>query len=147
MRKVEVSLDIRVPAATIISAFTEAGMLRDWWAVERSLIEKRTGGLYTLAWGITEKGFGYVSTGSVQEYDPAGLLVIGNFTYLNPEKSILGPMTLRVNATPTTANTSSLYLCQDGYQIGGDWDWYYKVVTDAWPTVAVTLKNYLEKKS
>ncbi|HNT20823.1 MAG TPA: hypothetical protein PKL70_10385 [Saprospiraceae bacterium] len=41
--------------------------------------------------------------------------------------------------------TTELYLCQDGYRDGEDWDWYYQAVREAWPKVLVTLKQYLEK--
>lgn len=145
MRKVEVTIEISTSPAKVIAAFTDPGMLRDWWSVERTLIDKKPGGVYTLAWNITDKGFGFVSTGVIREYQPNSKLIIDNFTYLNPEKSILGPMTLTIKAQPKGDKTE-FYLCQDGYQDGSDWDWYYNAVSQAWPTVADTLKNYLEKE-
>jgi hypothetical protein len=42
-------------------------------------------------------------------------------------------------------NSAELTLCQDGYQNGVDWDWYYEAVKLAWPSVAQNLKKYLEK--
>ena len=101
----------------IIEAFTDPVMLHAWWDVERTLIEKRIGGLYTLAWGITDKGFGFVSTGMIKNYIPESVLEIDNFIYLNPTISILGPMKLTVYAKEKNRG-SELYLCQDGYQSG-----------------------------
>ncbi|HEY0744160.1 MAG TPA: hypothetical protein VGD40_21990, partial [Chryseosolibacter sp.] len=74
------------------------------------------------------------------------LLVIRNFVYMNPEKELLGPMTLTVRVTQT-GTSSSVYICQDGYQHGTDWDWYYDAVKEAWPVVAKKIKTYLEEKS
>jgi uncharacterized protein YndB with AHSA1/START domain len=145
MRKVEVTIDINSSPKAIISAFTDPDKLRDWWNVEKTLINKKVGGLYTLTWSLSDKGFGYVSTGTIKEYHPDKILVIENFVYLNPEKSFLGPMTLTVR-TKEKGNTTEVYLCQDGYQNGTDWDWYYNAVKQAWPTVMQTFKNYLEKK-
>jgi uncharacterized protein YndB with AHSA1/START domain len=144
MRKVEVSSIIQTTPDRIISAFTEPEMLREWWAVERTLIDNKKGGLYTLAWNISDKGFGFISTGIIEEYNPANTLVIENFVYLNPDKPFFGPMKLTVKAEPK-GNGSVLYLCQDGYQSGAHWDWYYDVVKQAWPAVVLTLKEYLEK--
>ena len=144
MRRVEVTISIQTSSEKIIAAFTEPEMLKDWWAVERMLIEKKPGGLYTLAWNISEKGFGFVSSGIIKEYQVDSLLVIENFIYLNPEKTFLGPMTLTVSAKQK-GNSAELTLCQDGYQIGADWDWYYEAVKLAWPSVAQNLKKYLEK--
>lgn len=145
MRKVEVSAEILTTPTAVISAFTDTEMLHDWWNVERTLINKKSGGVYTLAWGISDKGFGFVSTGIIKEYKSDSLLVIDNFVYLNPEKSLLGPMTLTVKAQ-SKGNKTELYLCQDGYQYGGDWDWYYNAVSQAWPAVVLTLKDYLERQ-
>lgn len=142
MRKVESTIIINCSAEKITDAFTEPSMLREWWNVERALIEKKNGGIYTLAWNVTDKGFGYVSTGVIKTYR-SNFLEIINFVYLNPEHSILGPMTLTIK-TSQKENGTELYLCQDGYQSGSDWDWYYHAVTQAWPAVLKTLKDYLE---
>ena len=143
MRKVEELITINVAPHHVITAFTNAQMLKDWWKVERSLIDLRIGGLYTLTWNISENGFGYVSSGLISKYNPQSELVISNFVYLNPERQLLGPMNLIVRASKHT-NGSKVYLCQDGYQSGGDWDWYYEAVKNAWPAVLKNIKDYLE---
>ena len=145
MRKVEVTIQINVPPSRVIQAFTDFEMLRGWWSVERALVEKRVGGLYTLAWGISEKGFNYVTSGTIHRYDPNAALEIHNLVYLNPERPIFGPLVLTVSAAPKQSGTE-LYLCQDGYQDGADWDWYYEAVKAAWPNVLKMLKDYLEKQ-
>ena len=146
MRKVEVTTGIQTTPEKVIAAFVEFDMLRQWWLVERALIQKNRGGAYTLAWNISDKGIGYVATGIVKEYDPGATLVVDNFTYLNPERSILGPMTLTVNAFEKSGRTE-IFLCQDGYRHGTDWDWYYEAVRQSWPAVLKTLKEYLENNT
>ena len=146
MKKVEVTIDISASPDQVIAAFTNEDMLNDWWQVERTLIEKKPGGSYTLAWAIGENGFGYVSTGIIKEYDLNGKLVVDNFIYLNPARPFFGPMSLIVSAKPKSAGMSEVYLCQDGYREGPDWDWYYEIVKQAWPAVMQTLKSYLEEK-
>ncbi len=143
MRKVEVKINIRTSPEKVIAAFTNPDMLKEWWFVEKTIIEKKAGGLYTLTWNVTEKGFGYVSTGTIKSYIIDKELVIENFVYLNPIKPLLGPMTLSIKAQEKDGMTE-VYLCQDGYQIGEDWDWYYEAVKVAWPDVMNTLKKYLE---
>lgn len=145
MKKVELTIEINTDAEKVISAFMDSEMLKGWWNVERALIEKKINGLYMLAWNIGDNGFGFVSTGVIKEYKPGNLLVIDKFVYLNPGRSFLGPMTLTIKVT-SKANGVELYLCQDGYQEGNDWDWYYKAVEAAWPVVAKDLKRYLENK-
>ena len=57
---------------------------------------------------------------------------------------MLGPMSLLITVDEGTRD-SKLYICQEGYQEGGDWDWYYRAVLDAWPKALEQIKNYLEK--
>jgi hypothetical protein len=52
-------------------------------------------------------------------------------------------MSLTVRAEQNKGETE-VYLCQDGYGEGGDWDWYYEAVKYAWSEVLKTLKEYLE---
>ena len=144
MKKVEVTEIVQTKADRIIRAFIDPAMLRDWCKVERTLIDARPGGLYIVGWNIGENGFGYLSTGIIQEYDPSGALVIDNYTYFNPQKQFLGPMTLTVKAIPKGRGAAEMYICQDGYRSGSDWDWYYEAVKGAWPMVAKQIRKYLE---
>ncbi len=142
-KKVAFDITIDVSPATIIRAFSEPELLKGWWGVERSLIELRQGGPYTLAWQISDQGFGYVSSGVVRRYVPERELDVGHMVYLNPGRAILGPMSLTVRTEPASGG-ASLHVIQDGYQSGGDWDWYYQAVVEAWPQALKGLKAFLE---
>lgn len=144
MKKVEVSIQIKTNPENVIKAFTDSELLKAWWGVEKSLIQKKVGGLYTLAWNVSQNAIGYVSTGIIEKYDPKHELVIRDFAYLNPDKPFLGPMTLTVKTREANGCTD-VYLCQDGYQEGAHWDWYFEAVKAAWPEVMKELKEYLEK--
>ena len=145
MRKVEATINIRSSPEMVIQAFVEQEMLKAWWGVERSLIAKRIGGTYTLAWRIDDNGFGFVSTGVIGDLDPSRQLIVDEFVYLNPARPILGPMRLTVRALRNGDETTVL-LVQEGYQEGDDWDWYYDSVRVAWPMALAELKMYLEKR-
>lgn len=146
MRKVEAQTEIKSSPQNILSAFINPKMLNEWWGVERQLIQLKPGGIYSLVWKITESGIGFISTGIIEKYVQNEKLVIKDFVYFNPEKSILGPMSLSIVALPK-GNVTELLICQDGYKTGGDWDWYYDAVTQAWPQALETIKDYLEKNS
>ena len=145
MRKVEATIDIAAPPDTVTRAFMDEQMLRDWWQAERTLIEPRPGGLYTLVWNIAPTGFGFVSSGLIKTYEPGSTLQIDKLVYLNPQYPPLGPMTMTIQATDK-GDATTLYLCQEGYGEGPACDWYYEAVKSAWPQVLQTLKAYLENK-
>jgi hypothetical protein len=144
MRKVEASIEINQPASRVFDAFTEFPLLKGWWGVERCLVEKRQGGVYSLAWDISEKGFHYISTGIITVFKPGRELLVDHFLYFNPDKQILGPTCLSLRLDEPTHGKTILQLTQGGYQSGGDWDWFYNSVKEAWPKALEMLKRYLE---
>ena len=145
MRLVAASIEINARPEKILPAFLNHEHLKAWWGVERSLIEPRAGGVYTLAWNISEHGIKYISTGVIDELIPGEYLMIKNFLYLHPEKKILGPMELEIDLIANDEKITKVGIVQSGYKYGGDWDWYYDSVVKGWPQTLELLKNYLER--
>lgn len=145
MKKIEVRITMRAEPRQIIRAFTDSEVLKDWWEVERSLIDLYVGQPYILVWLIGDQGFKHVTSGVIDAYDREGMIRIRDMVYLNPKRTIFGPMSLTVKTGKTYSGTQ-VYLCQDGFQSGGDWDWYYKSLKKSWPEMMKKLKDYLEDK-
>lgn len=144
MRLVAASIEINAKPGNILPAFLRQDHLRIWWGVDRSLIEPKAGGLYTLAWEISEQGIKNISTGIVTELIPSEYLMIKNLVYMNPGKKILGPMELEIDLMAHNEKTTKVGVVQSGFQYGGDWDWYYNSAGEAWPKTLDLLKKYLE---
>ena len=145
MRLVAASIEINARPEKILPAFLRQEHLKVWWGVERSLIDAKAGGVYTLAWNISEQGIKYVSTGIIEELIPGEYLMIKNLVYLSPAKKILGPMELEIDLMATDDKATKVGVVQSGYRYGDDWDRYYEAVLTAWPQALEMLKNYLEK--
>lgn len=145
MKKVEASIEVEASPQQAMDAFILPEHLKGWWGVERSFIEVKAGGLYSLAWQISDAGIKYISTGVIKEYQPKSKLVIEKWVYFNPERPILGPLELSFVVEPIGKN-SKISVCQAGYQEGEHWQWYYEAVVEAWPAVLKQLKKYLEQK-
>lgn len=144
MKLVEASIDLDFTPQEVLDLFIKPEHLKAWWGVDRSLIDLRHGGLYSLVWQNKEKCIEYVSSGIIDEYLPACQLKIKNLVYINPQRPILGPMQLLVMTTPVGNHSTQLTVVQSGYQEGSDWDWLYKAVLQAWPEVLLQIKKYLQ---
>ena len=144
MRSANAAIEIHQPASMVFDAFVEPSLLKSWWGVDNCLIEKNQGGLYSLTWETSPSGFHYVSTGIITVFIPGKELLIDNLVYFNPEKKILGPTFLSVELTEIN-NSTTVRIIQGGYQSGGEWDWFYDSVKDAWPKVLEDLKKFLEQ--
>jgi uncharacterized protein YndB with AHSA1/START domain len=145
VREVIESIKIRASQEEIMRCFTDQVYLKGWWGVERSFIDLTRGGNYVLTWNKTPKGFGYVSTGIVADYEPEKRLFLKDMMYLNPERPILGPMIMEIEISENNG-LSELKVRQAGYREGPDWDWYYQAVCDAWPQALISLKQFIEFK-
>ena len=77
---------------------------------------KNIGGLYTLAWNISDKKFGFVSAGHIKNFSSRDLRYLSN---RNDE--IFGTMSLTIKATVEN-NHLKLRLCQNGYHEAGNLD-------------------------
>lgn len=145
MRTVQTRIHVVTTPEAAARAFLNLDAMRQWWHVDRGLVEPREGGVWALAWERSEHGFKYVITGRIASLGP-GRVVITEMLYFNPDRPILGPMSLTVTAVPATGGCE-LTIQQDGYGDGPDWDWYYKVVSWAWPEVAKDFREFLEAKA
>jgi hypothetical protein len=143
MRKVEATAEVNCSAVSVFNAFIEPSKLKGWWSAERCLVEAKQGGIYSLAWNVSKQGFQYISTGVITVFNPPTELFIDHFVYFNPEKPILGPTYLGIKLDENRSSTW-VRLVQGGYQYGGEWDWFYEAVKEAWPKVLQNLKEYLE---
>lgn len=143
MKSVKATVVIPVDAGKALNMFLDLNEMKNWWGVERGFVESKPGGCWTVTWKISEHGFGYVTSGIITELIPSKKLKIENVVYLNPEKSILGPMTIKVDVETENQNTK-LTVEQSGYREGDDWDWYYNAVVDGWPFALKLLKEYCE---
>lgn len=144
MRLVEASIDLDLEPQEVLDVFIKHEHLKAWWGVNRSLIELKRGGLYTLVWQDREQCVEYVSSGIISEYLPACQLKVKDLVYINPQRPVLGPMELLVMTTPADEGTTQLTVIQSGYQYGPDWDWLYESVQRAWPEVLKQIKKYLQ---
>jgi uncharacterized protein YndB with AHSA1/START domain len=140
---VEASITIRMAPEPLLRQFLDLDTMTHWWGVARGLVDPQPGGLWVLAWDVSEQGFRYISTGVIADYVAGGVLRIENLVYLNPERKILGPMSLSI-AVKEEASGAKLQVRQSGYRKGEDWEWYHRAVVEGWPKVLVALKDYCE---
>lgn len=142
-RSIISDIRIRCKAEKIIDAFINIPKMKEWWGVDEGYIEPRDGGLYTLTWMRTKEGFKFISTGRINLYNYRSHLYLEDILYLNYERSILGPFTIKYDVEEKS-NYSILSVKQNGFGKGKEWDWYYNATTEGWSQALIMLKNYLE---
>lgn len=141
-RYVTAAIPIKATSEEIIGAFLDPAWLRQWWGVARSMVQARRGGIWALAWDLSERGYQTTRTGVISRLGPY-LLQIDSLVVFFASRKILGPLSLKLNCSPDH-NTTRVEIKESGYQEGGDWDWFYSAVQKKWDDSLVALKHFLE---
>ena len=138
---------IKSKAKVILEALLELEHLKQWWGVDSCFIQPKDNGLYCLTWLKSVDGIKFISTGRIALYNPRSHLYLEDMLYINSEKPILGPFTIRFDVEEKD-HYSILTVIQNGFiKNGGElWDWYYRAVSDGWPEALIILKKYLESR-
>lgn len=145
MRSVEATCFVNAAPDVVLAEFLDLEGMKVWWTADRGLIVPQVGGVWVVAWNVSEAGARFLASGTVSSYEPGRTLEIGNYIYFNPEYPIFGPMTLTFSVSENEAGTE-LHVRQDGYQHGDAWNWYYEAVTQAWPIVLKAFSEYIDEK-
>ncbi len=143
-RSVTTQVRIRSSAKEIIDALVDLGKLQEWWGVDRGKIQKKDGGLYTLTWMHSKEGIKFITTGRINIYNFRSHLYLEDLLYLNYERPILGPFSIKYDVE-TFDKYALLTVTQNGFEKGGDWDWFYNATIEGWGQALAMLKGYLEK--
>ncbi|MBT8231643.1 MAG: SRPBCC domain-containing protein [Saprospiraceae bacterium] len=144
-RSITSQVRIRRSPKDIIDALVNLDKLKEWWGVDSGLIQKKDGGLYTLTWMRNEDGIKFISSGQINLYNFRSHLYLEKVVYLNYQKPILGPFTIKYDVTEKDTY-SLLTVVQGGFEKGGVWDWYFDATSEGWGQALSMLKMYLEKE-
>ena len=144
-RSVTTQVRIRRNAEDIIDALIDIDKLKIWFGVHSGFIQKKDGGLYTITWMHSDEGIKFISTGRINLYNYRSHLYLEDMLYLNYEKPILGPFSIKYDVEQFD-KYSILTVVQNGYEKGELWDWYYNATVDGWGQALAMLKAYLEKE-
>jgi len=146
-RAVRAEIQIGVRALAVTRALTEFERLKEWWGVDRVLIDERADGPWTLTWLPTdaEPARG-VLCGTIRSLRHSSHLHVQRLVFISPDRPILGPFSLTFEARERGTSTQ-LSVVQEGFGAGDDWDWYRSLVADSWPRDLEALRTCLEPRA
>lgn len=145
-RSVETSRTIAAPPRAVLDAFLDDADLKAWWNVSRSLVERRSGGLWSITWdNWGENRTQHAWIGTIREIAPDRLLVDG-LLMIEPDMPLLGPLQLQIRVAPTTNGETLLTVIHSGYRYGEHWDVIYASVVAGWDHVLGDMQAWFAKE-
>ena len=146
-RTVETIRTIAASPSRVTEAFMAHDDLRGWWKVSRSLVERRVGGVWAIAWDhYGEAATHHAWTGMVRDLDDGRIVVAPLVQNEGHERPLFGPFALEIVAA-AEAGGSRLTVRHHGYQHGEHWDWLHDAVVRGWREVLDELASWLAPKA
>jgi uncharacterized protein YndB with AHSA1/START domain len=141
-RTVKTQVLVAASPERVLRSFVDKDDLEGWWKVSRSLVQERTGGVWSVVWDdYGEAGTQHAWVGMVEEVSPRHLR-IGNLVMIEPGRPLFGPLELDVVVAAADGG-STLIVYHRGYQSGEDWDWMHDTVVKGWKHVLGDLQEWL----
>lgn len=144
-RSVDTQVVISASSDKVLEAFLNDDDLKAWWKVSRSLVEPKTGGIWSITWddwGPEKTQHAWI--GVIEEITP-NRLVVGHLVMIEPDMPLLGPMQLEITVSPAEGGTS-LSLSHRGYRYGEHWDSIYDAVVQGWDHVLGDMQEWVQEE-
>ncbi len=75
------------PQATFDLLVTPSA-IREWWLVNRAIVSPKKGGFWAAAWGEEEDRPDYMSSCTIEVFDPPKRLLLGRYQYFAREQAL-----------------------------------------------------------
>jgi len=143
-RSVDTEVIMSTSPEQVLDAFLNDDDLKAWWKVSRTLVEPKTGGVWSVTWddwGSAKTQHAWIG---VIETLTANRLVIGHLVMIEPGMPLLGPMQLEIRVRPAESGTL-LSLSHRGYGYGEHWDTMYDAVVNGWDHVLGDMQAWFQE--
>ena len=140
-RSVDTEVRISAGPDEVLQAFLDGDDLQAWWKVSRTLVEPKTGGIWSITWDNWGPEKTQHAWSGVIEEITANRLVIGHLVMNEPDLPLFGPLRLEISVAPAAGGTL-LLLSHSGYGYGEHWDEMYDLVVQGWDHVLGDMETW-----
>jgi uncharacterized protein YndB with AHSA1/START domain len=137
--------EIQLPVAPeeVFAILVTPSAIRDWWFASRAIVMAREGGTWAVAWGKLEDEPDYITTATIQAFDPPRRMLLTDFKYY--AKLGQPPFEANLTAEFTIAPApggSILKVTQDGFPMEAIADNFYASCEKGWNDTFESIKRF-----
>jgi uncharacterized protein YndB with AHSA1/START domain len=122
--------------------------IRRWWGASSAIVLPAAGGLWVATWGTAEDEPDYITAATIQHFEPARRLALGNYRYhaksgaLPFQAELITEFLIR----PSGALTE-LQVTQAGFPAGPEADAHLQACKDGWRATFAGIRRYLAEQA
>lgn len=79
----QISREFKQPTATVFAALITPSQIRGWWSASRAIVIPKTGGIWCATWGENEDEPDYISSATIEVFEPDRLYYPANLHFPN----------------------------------------------------------------
>ncbi len=118
--------------------------IRAWWQASRVIVIAEEDGLWCATWGDSEDEPEYVSAATIEVFEPARRMVLGNYRYVTQTGGLPFEADFTVEFLITAhANGTSLRVTQDGFPVDSAADAYFEACQEGWTDTFAGIRRFL----
>ena len=122
--------------------------IRGWWNATRAIVIPELGGTWAAAWGDDEDNPDYITTATIDAFDPPRILSLTNFQYRSKDGDLPfhAEFTTTFDITPTKEG-ATLRVTQDGFPSDPEADEFYASCDTGWRETFKNIRAYLQQQN
>ncbi len=119
--------------------------IRAWWSASRVIVIPKPGGTWSATWGDDEDAPDYITSATLEVFDPPHQLVLMNYQYAAKAGELPFDADFRTTFTvDKTPSGSRISVTQDGFPTSPESDDYYAACSTGWHQTFEQMKAYVD---
>jgi uncharacterized protein YndB with AHSA1/START domain len=115
-----------------------------WWGATRAIVLAEENGTWTAAWGEDEDNPDYISSFTIEEFDPPKRILFTNAKYFSKDGKLPFDDPITAEFIVGKSETGCTFkVIQDGFPIDSAADEYYKACETGWENTFEGIRKYL----
>ncbi len=119
--------------------------IRQWWGAARTIVLPQTGGFWSATWGESEDEPDYITSATIEVFDPPARLVLTNYQYFARSGALPfeADFTVEFLVQPQGGGTL-LKVTQDGFPEGEAGEVFLEGCVVGWRDTFTGIRKFLE---
>jgi uncharacterized protein YndB with AHSA1/START domain len=139
-------IELPVAPPEVFDILITPSAIRDWWFASRAIVMARQGGAWAAAWGDAEDDPDFITTATIEVFDPPRRLVLADFKYYAKSGPLPFEADLKADFTVEALPEGSvLKIEQDGFPVVSEADEFYAACEKGWRDTFDSIKRYFSE--
>lgn len=148
LRKQTHEIELGVDCAEVFQLLITPSAIRKWWSATSVVVIPQPGGTWTAAWGEDEDDPDFITTATIEVFEPAARMILSEYKYFSSNGPLPFEAEFRTEfSTRPCKDGCILRVEQDGFPDDPEADEFYDGCKQGWQETFQAIERYLAESS